>query len=174
MDSQERVTRIMRLREGGHVERTHTVPHHGAYSVGKHTFDMLLLLDALHPCPPLRLYQAVLRHDLHERWTGDMPATVKRLEPRLYEANRDAAEKVEDAVGIDVPDLTIAEHQWMAALDTLEFYLWSLDQVNMGNEHARRCVERAELWLRTNPVPVEVGELVRDIQCHGWQRTEEL
>ena len=71
--------RVLAAREGGNVLRCHTVPHHGQYSVGKHSYDALSLLLLLHPNPSMNLVKATLWHDCAERFVGDMPAPAKWL-----------------------------------------------------------------------------------------------
>ena len=80
--------RILQMIEGGQVKRCHCLPHHGHYDVAQHTFNMLILLDELWPHvePNVDLMRHILRHDLFERWTGDMPCMSKSLMPGMKEA----------------------------------------------------------------------------------------
>lgn len=164
--------RVLRFREAGAVERAHTVRHTPGYTVGRHSFDMVLLLDTLHPNPPIELYQACIRHDLHERWTGDIPTPAKKLVPLLGTASTAAAMLVEETVGI-VYSLGNEEERWLNALDVLEFHLWTLDELNAGNDHVQRCADDSAEALREMDLPFEV-EQFRDLLFQmGWFRTDE-
>jgi len=163
---------VLRFREAGAVERGHTVRHTPGYTVGKHSFDMVLLLDILHPNPPVELYQACIRHDLHERWTGDLPSPVKKLDPELGAATASAAELVEEIVGIEY-DLNSANEKWLKALDLLEFHLWTLDELNAGNDHVRRCADDSAEGLREMDLPKEIEAFFCELVSEGWYRTDE-
>lgn len=176
------LNRILQWREGGNVERSHTVRHTPGYTVGKHTFDMLILLDLLHPDPSLNLYRAVLHHDLHERWVGDIPAPAKRANIDLSDAASTLAIDVENAIGIPgiVADLTEDEVNWMHALDLFEFFLWTLDEKLAGNQHVERCNVDAAGGLvrmhRDGRMPEPIWSVLAEMVRHegiGIYRTDE-
>lgn len=166
---EEDVTRILRMREGGQVQRCHCFPHHGSYDVAQHCFHMLVLLEELHPDPPRRLYSQILRHDLFERWTGDAPAALKRVAPQAKIALRIADERIEEATGIDRHrhDLDV---DWLKALDELEFLMWCDDQIALGSRIA--TVKRDEvirsLQDSAQRLPVPVLEF---LEAYEWRRT---
>jgi len=160
--------RLSLLREAGHVERAHTLPHHGSYSVGKHSFDMALLLLVLHPNPRPELLKAVLTHDLGERFTGDMPHPAKRLDgeigKRLDRLERLTLERLEaDYVSL----LTADERLWLVSLDRVEFILWCKDQIALGNANAAAPYGAAIAELTMSEMPPELEEFV---QTHVWTR----
>ena len=68
--------RVIQMRECSHVERAHTLPHHGSYTNGQHSHDALSLYLVLHPDPQVETMRYIHSHDYGERWCGDMPATT--------------------------------------------------------------------------------------------------
>ena len=81
---QQKIKRLKYLRESGSVERCHCIPHNSSYTVGKHCYDMVVLLMQLFPGDPsTALIKSVLYHDAHERTLGDLPATAKWDSPCL-------------------------------------------------------------------------------------------
>lgn len=169
----EHVTKVLRLREAGHVERCHTIPHHGSYPVGLHTFHMLAMLVVLHPDPHPLLFQAIIYHDVHERWTGDVPPVVRRLVPEFAASYDSACTKIEKAA--DCPNVFLSSdgRMWIRALDRLEFFLWCHDQVNLGNQHVAECMGEITRWLQDNRA--EMPEPCRDFfDNFEWKRTDEM
>ena len=134
---------------------------------------MLLLLDQLYPgTPPYNLVRAILLHDVHELWLGDMPAPAKRLDPELGTAYAAAAALVEDELDLGVP-VTKNESRWLHALDALEFFMFTLDELNAGNDHIRHCADRVAEALEKMDLPDEVKKFVVQLDEKGWQRTDE-
>lgn len=123
-------------REGGMVERCHTMPHIGSYSVAAHSYGVAQIIRTFHSNPPLELIGAALDHDVAERWVGDTPATAKWLSPLLRDALHTAEHKIQDRFGLDEA-LTQEERRWLKAADILELWLWAEEQVFMGNRCAR-------------------------------------
>lgn len=150
------VSRLRWLREGSQVERTHTVRHIGNYSVGEHSHGMCVLLLALHPNPSLSLLKAATLHDLHEVHTGDIPVFAKTTDFRRVEDN------VTRLLGIEV-ELTQEERTWLRAVDSLDLYLWCLEQKEMGNRNVARIEEsvRGVLLSPVQQFPDPVLEVVR-------------
>lgn len=141
------IRQIKAAREGSAVRRCHTTPHHGEYTVGKHSFDALCLLMFLHPDPPMHLVKAVMFHDLGERWVGDMPATAKMLNQALGAEYEKAEENALEANFIYLPKLTDEERDWLNAVDKLELYLWCLDQLTLGNHNIDDYVTVLHKWF---------------------------
>lgn len=170
----ELVRRVLQWREGGMVERCHFMPHHGSYSVAYHTHQMLVLLELLHPNPPKRLYRAILRHDLAERYVGDMPFATKKKFPEVDAQLSRAEEYVEKKMGCSSVDLDLSEDDrlWMKALDQLEFWLWCHDQVALGSLVVQERLEQMDRWImsarRWYPKPC-----VSFIDAFEWSRTSD-
>lgn len=168
---EEQVLRVRLLREGGHVQRCHNLPHHGEYSVAAHSWHVAILLMVLHPNPSKELLLAALTHDVAERWTGDVPAPAKWASPKLKD-HLDALEGgIEIALGI-ASQLTTEEQRWLKACDLLELELWCMDQIALGNKVALKVQQNITLWYNQNwrswPEPVRVFYLAR---C--WKRGED-
>jgi len=150
----ENVTKV--LLEAGRVRRLHTVPLIQHYDVAQHSWNMATLLLTLHPNPTLNLLRAVLLHDAHERWTGDVPAPIKWDDPTLASALHRLEEKAQTALGIKI-NLDEGEQRWLRALDILELYLFCTDEMEMGNRQVRGVINKCHdvLW-GGNGVPDEV------------------
>jgi len=125
--------KIKVLREAGQVMRGHAKQLHREYSVGIHTYNMLGLLEVLHPDPSLRLYRAILWHDVPERFTGDIPTPVKKLVPEIKEGLKTLEQKMLKELGGEVP-LSGDEGCWLKAIDMLELWLWCREEMAMGNK----------------------------------------
>lgn len=147
-----------KLREGGDVERAHTLPHIGSYTVGKHTFDMLLLLYHLYPGTPSHtLVRAILHHDLHERWNGDSPPGMRRRLHSFAKESKFAQEFVDARLGISPTDLSLNDQKWLRGLDVLELYIWCIDQrVGYGNNHVHVCEQDCATILCENEIPEQI------------------
>jgi 5'-deoxynucleotidase YfbR-like HD superfamily hydrolase len=131
---------------------------------------MLLLLEALHPAPTLDLYRAVLFHDLHERWIGDLPGHLGFTSPGYYAAKRKAEETTNKRFDLAGPDLVGEEARWLSALDKIEFYMWCHDQLNFGNDHVSEALESTERWIEDNRA--RLPEPVRQfLESYEWERT---
>lgn len=166
--SEQTNRRVLAAREGGNVLRCHTVPHHGQYSVGKHSYDALSLLLLLHPNPSMNLVKATLWHDCAERFVGDMPAPAKWLNQRLGEEYELAEREAQKASGLELPELTEDEQNWLTAVDRVELLLWAEEQAALGNRHIQGLVTASWGWLAQNSakVPVEVRDFVEGFVWH--------
>lgn len=147
-------TRIMAMREGGAVERCHTIPHIGEYSNAKHSFNAACLILVLHPEPNLELVKAVMLHDIPERWLGDLPAPAKWYNESLNREYEFAEQCVRTHWAVDFGPLTEEEKQWLDGVDKLEFYLWCWDQYKFGNQHICRAMEAVTGWFEQNMAQV--------------------
>jgi 5'-deoxynucleotidase YfbR-like HD superfamily hydrolase len=171
MTTQERIDKVLRARQAGGVRRCHTTPHHGEYKNSEHSCQMLLLLDVLNPKAPLRLWRAILYHDLHEFYTGDVPGSVGSIDLELRAAFESAGEIVSEHFGWSVPDLSEDERRWLKALDKLELYLWCHDELNMGNDHVTPILDLLLRWFDENKVsvPYTVRSFVNRFE---WRRVD--
>lgn len=165
----EQLDRIRALREAGNVRRAHTIPYHGEYTNGKHSYDALSILLVCHPNPSVNLIKAVLWHDTAERWLGDLPHPAKRAFPLLGDAYTAAEESILAQMG--VPSLTKEESRWLRAVDTIEFWCWCKDQEAIGNQHVLNALRSVSRQLAQIKLPGSLGEVLSRL---GWQRSEEL
>lgn len=160
--------RILASREGGHVARCHTIPHAMTYDVAQHTFNMLSMLDVLHPNPSINLIKAILRHDITERWVGDMPKNVDRLSPSAWESLKKAEAECAKKAGVSMPSLDEEETKWLNALDAIEFWLWAEEEwQGHRNVIAGGYAWRARENLTKMDMPKQCQKFVRGF---AWRR----
>jgi 5'-deoxynucleotidase YfbR-like HD superfamily hydrolase len=158
----ERNRRARTFREAGAVQRCHTVPHHGCYDIAQHSWNMAMLLYQFHPNPSTELIYAVLSHDVAERFTGDTPAPARWAFPPLRESAKVLEKRINHFLGIDL-ELSEEDALWLSALDRIEFWMWTHDQLAMGNQHVKKAHEAIFTWLAQNiddlpkPLPTFVG-----------------
>jgi len=164
------VERVIKMRECSRVERCHTLPHHGSYTDGQHSHDMVSLYLVLCPEPSLEVVKAIHVHDYGERWCGDMPAPTKWAEPDLGRLLQRLEEGCVQRLGFETT-LTTTELEWLKALDGLEVFLWANDQVAMGNRNAQNVIDNINLNFQTAKLPQPVRDFLRDYQ---WTRTSDL
>ncbi len=163
---------VTKLREGSAVERAHTLPHHGTYSVGKHSYDATMLLFALHPGPTMELVKAVMSHDLGERWCGDVPAPTKWSDGELAKRLGKLEKQCLAHLGFDI-SLTAEDAQWLDAVDKLELLLWAKEQMALGNLNAGCVIANLLAWfkLNINRMPKPVTDFLTK---HKWTRTPDI
>lgn len=137
--------------------------------MAQHSFHMLLLLDELHPDPPLSLYRAIIHHDLPERWIGDSPAAIKQMFPDLAAALKAAENIIIERAGLEKID---TDDPWMKALDNLEFLLWCDDQAALGNVLVKDKRQEVEDWIldHYDDLPGEIKEFYKE---YRWERTRD-
>lgn len=166
------IHKIRAVLEGGKTERTHTTPHHGSYSVAEHSWGVVTLLAILHPNPSRDLILAGLWHDVHERWTGDIPAPAKWC---LGKVVVDELKRFENAIESSLEinfDLSTEDLKWLKVCDMLEFWLWSVDQIALGNQNANEGRKNAVYWFNTHSD--DVPDIVQDFMVHyKWLRTSD-
>ena len=158
---------VQRMREASRVERSHTMPHHGSYSVGQHSFDMLTLLISLYPDCSKELMVAVMFHDLAERWTGDIPQPAKLSDGEFGKRLAQVEARVSKRLGWTV-QLDEQDRFWLVGLDVVEYHLWAKEQIAMGNQNAQTALARTVVWLQNNRIPTELADFVDE---HVWTRT---
>lgn len=143
--------RVAFLREAGEVRRCHTTPLSREYTVGLHSYNAVNLLLLLHPAPSLNLVRALMWHDAPERLLGDLPATAKWASIDLTTAYEALEARIAGHFGIQVL-LTDEEREWVNAMDSLELYLWSCEEIRAGNlafvEYKNRLLERFGRYSR--------------------------
>lgn len=163
--------RVLATREAGNVRRCHVVPHHGEYTVGKHSYDAASLLCVLHPNPSANLIKAVLWHDGAERWLGDMPAPAKWWDVELGRIYEKTEERVLRLWGLSV-SLTDEELSWLRAVDRIELLLWCLDQQKLGNHHIDTFVVHLNRYFDENmdDMPQQCQDFLASFE---WQRLPE-
>lgn len=152
---------ITAVRESAQVERCHTIPHIGSYSVGQHCYGALSLLLLLHDNPSLALIKAVAFHDVPERWSGDVPSPGKTC--AIAEAFSIAEDEILEKLGLRF-DLLKNEARWLKLVDVLDLWLWEIEQRALGNTIPQEIVDRCGKWLRLQELPERVDEFIRRVR----------
>lgn len=164
----DKISILKATREGGMVQRCHTLPHHGSYSVAEHTYGVCQLIMTFHPSPTVPLLRAALNHDVAERWIGDLPTTAKWLSPDLKYAMATAEEAVELAYDLHPNSLTDDERRWLRAADLMELWLWAHEQVAQGGLRATLVISNIDVWLKERAQVFLPDELRELYETYHW------
>jgi 5'-deoxynucleotidase YfbR-like HD superfamily hydrolase len=161
---------VQEYRTATKVERCHTIPHHGSYSIGQHSADALALLFAIKPTVSANLCKAMLMHDFAEQYLGDLPATAKWENPKLKQVYEEAEEQALKSLCGDF-DLTEEEAIWLRWADILEFFFWCLDQQRLGNMNVQQPLKNAAGWIQKNlnTAPEQIIQLIGEITDENKQ-----
>lgn len=161
------IERVLVAREAGAVERCHTFPHHGKYTVAEHCYGVVSLLFLLYPIPSINLIKSCLWHDTAERFLGDLPAPTKWKHGELRAAYETVEEDTLKSLGFSF-ELTEEELSWVKVLDKLELWLWAQHQKAMGNRYIEDLKKRVEDWFDNSldNIPEPVLEFIRSYS-HG-------
>ena len=167
--------KIKFAREAAAVDRCHTAIKIGHYDVGLHTYNMLSILRVLWPDAPVRLIWAIHAHDIPERLTGDIPAPSKWFGV----VDRNELEKLEDQIldctGFDHDELSPTESLWLKGIDILELYLWTKDQIHLGNRNSELMKRRIEDLIEdVDWLPFEITEAFTYAQESSWEFMPDL
>lgn len=161
------VERVLIMRRGGHVRRFHQYPHLGDATVAEHTFQMLNLLFALHPCPTIDHVLAVQLHDSpYELFTGDVPSPVKRNNAEIRAAFQQIEDEVTERWQLPRPNMTANVVRWLNTLDALEGLLWCDDQAALGNTFMSSVRSNYRKYLNDPETPPEVQLFMVDYDKH--------
>lgn len=158
------------LREAGHIQRWHLLPHIGDASVAAHSWNMAVLLLELKPDASKELIKYVLHHDVQERWMGDLPHDAKKMFHELRDASKKAeAVLIKEFGYMGTENLTEEDLRWVAALDILEAYMWCLDQEAFGNKNIVPTIKSFERQLAENQdwIPEQVMFVLNN---YRWER----
>lgn len=120
-------------RAGGYVKRYHSCRIIGEQSVAEHSFGVAMLVIWLTDgAASSTLIKAALYHDLPEQDTGDIPAPIKKLEPRV-KSMFDALEN--DFMKMYELNTELNKYQEgvLKWADTLELLVFCTEQYEMGN-----------------------------------------
>ena len=156
---EEQLRRLVQIRAGGAVERCHGIPHAGSYDNGSHQWGVAMLMWILWPEDFARLVIYCLTHDVPEAWVGDIPATTKRYDPGV----RGGVERLERAISYDLGlpyenDLSPDDWAKLKACDSLELYIWCVEQANLGNINVRDIITQLERFFEHRPLPPRAAE----------------
>lgn len=145
---------VVQSRAGGRVERAHGYPHIGSYSNAAHSWGVAMLMLQLWPDEFPRLGAACLTHDVPEFITGDIMAPTGRYVPGLKDQMAVIERKV--SYSMDLPsehDLEPEDLERLKACDMLEFWLWSQEQLLLGNQFALEGLREVERIIEERGLP---------------------
>lgn len=166
--------RVRAVREAAMVERCHTLPHLRSYSNGAHTYGVCVLLRLLWPDEP-HLVDFALFHDTPERWTGDVPSPVIRLQAGLRGVL--AQEDFRISTRLALPcEHNLSGHDFdrFKACDRLELWLWTWEEEALGNRMILGARAELDKLFDGDVTPPEVKDLVNQFRSEGWRRLPEV
>jgi hypothetical protein len=137
---------LRRMRDGGNVQRCHTLRMVQPQRVNSHSWGVAMVLLAVGVERAEPLVYALL-HDNHETYTGDTPAPAKWDSHALNDGLAALERAFDDAHGISAvrAGLTPAEHMLFAWADLYEFVQCMIDEATLGNRtvwvYIARCVD---------------------------------
>lgn len=161
------LSRIVAIRLGGKVERCHTIPHVGSYSVAAHSWGAAMLLREFWPEEFPHLVGFMLSHDVPEAWIGDLPSP---LLASLGLDSRVSIEFAEDRIldHLHLPSLeSVPQEDWakIKACDRIELLLWCMEQeFVLGNLYVRECRRRLLEFIVENPPPEPARSFVEELR----------
>ncbi len=152
---------FLKLRSAGQVQRDHTRPHIGSYSIAEHCYQCLNIVLQYHPNPSIDLIKAVVYHDSAEMIVGDVPAPAKWRFDSLRHAVRNAEFQILKELRLArVLDLDPDSQHWLDAVDLLEFGLWCCDQLDLGNRLVYVALERVIARFQDSAPPPRLIHLI--------------
>jgi len=113
-----------------------------------------MLVLAIEPDASALLLAKALTHDVPEFITGDMPATVKRAEPRMAVL----FDELEAQIQLDLDiEYWVNEHEetLLRWCDTAELILWCFEEIKLGNTYAKRIALNGLNYLGSFKSPNE-------------------
>lgn len=156
---------LLNVRLAGRVERCHTIPHHGSYSVAAHSWGAAMLLYHLFPDDFQRLVVYVLSHDIPEGWVGDIPSPVLRYNTTVASIIQELEKNLSERMNVPSEHkLSQADKAALKCVDRLEFYLWAREQLAMGNQFVAESLKEIERYIDENPFPYPVSIIYQQLK----------
>ena len=147
------------------VKRWHVYPVLRQQNIGEHSFNIMQIMDTIFHTHPqyLRLLRGAMHHDMGEIQSGDIPYGAKKSLPNSC---KKAIEEIETdacrSMRIELPLLTQEEQDIIKFCDLAEMWLFSLQELCMGNRMAQpiRLTTEAELNRRAIELPAVYHEKI--------------
>lgn len=121
------------FRAAGEVKRCHTERVLRPQTVAQHSWGVATILLMVHPEADAKLLRAALWHDVSERAMGDIPSPVKWASEEMHAAIEALEDDINKQWDIMPKGLTEAERALLKFCDAFEFYLWTREEIAMGN-----------------------------------------
>jgi len=112
-----------------------------------------MILLQLYPEANLELVKAMLFHDCHERFVGDMPSNVLWSNADLAASFSRLCNQADEKLGLQFA-LTPIERNWLAACDKLELFMWAREQLALGNFRVNTMIDNLVVWFDKNAMNV--------------------
>jgi hypothetical protein len=128
--------KIKMYRAGLGVTRLHNMPHISHYDNGSHSANAALLAHEICVANDINSAAVVLymlKHDLHEFYTGDIPAYVKTDNQPLGDAIHALEMHIESSHKIDLPVLSYIECDVAKFCDLAELGFYCIKEKKLGN-----------------------------------------
>jgi 5'-deoxynucleotidase YfbR-like HD superfamily hydrolase len=161
--------RIIQVRGGARVERCHAIPHFTTYNNAMHQWGVAHLCHAFWPESP-NLVAAALFHDIPEAWVGDIVSPLLRYNPDIREKVGKYEKGIFDSLKIpNENDLLPGDYAKLKAADRLEFLLWCMDQIRLGNQEVEEGLREVIIYLDANPLPSPAQEFYRELRVREYR-----
>jgi len=162
---------INTILRSGEIRRYHATPGVPTQSLSTHQWGVAMLLQKFYPHESKEVLLYALTHDVAESATGDMPAPVKRANPRLKTILEVMEERVEEELGI-ASSLTLEQYQKVKVCDIIESMWYCYLLIRRGNQDAvepfRNTVEYYDLMPETNIVSGNfVANMITEVDAHA-------
>lgn len=117
-----------------------------------------MLMFYLWPQDFPRLSIHCLAHDVPEAWTGDRPAPMNRYFPNPDEKRLESELLAEYGLP-DMHALPPEDKEKLKACDSLELYMWTREQLVLGNAFASIFLDMLHQFFTERPLPPRAAEL---------------
>lgn len=159
-------------RRGGDVVRNHTYPTLLDQTVAQHSFNMAcIVLTVTDGEASKELLKACLFHDLHEQYTGDVPAPVKWNNETLHASLYEIQEEFDAGFFIKC-ELTPQEESLLHFADSLEFQIYCCEELMLGNRNIVEMYTRSrnKMLKKASPFPTEECEFLFLMIHNNWEQ----
>lgn len=155
-DDMTALAEVQLYRDAADVKRMHTMRTIRGQTVGAHSFNVMVLIQHVAPDCRKEVLVAAMRHDFTELHTGDIPAPIKRLHPRLKPLLEDIESGLAPLTrGVDLDPQEEALVNWA---DKVELLLWCREEYMMGNRYVNDVIDRLIEWVSTAPAPCPMAK----------------
>lgn len=123
--------------EAGNVKRWHNCDHTEEQKINAHSWGVAVFLVVFCDCITPQLLIAALGHDVHERFSGDMPSPVRKDYDDAQWVEDDVQRRFWEWTGFAPPSaLSKQEAVWLRLADAVDAFFWCQRQVSRGNQYA--------------------------------------
>lgn len=137
---------IKEVLDAGQVARYHSTLIQHKQSNAEHQYETTVILAHIYPEGSKELMLYALTHDSSEIFTGDMPAPMKKEEPKL----KQLLDQIEDKYrreALEIPFAAFTKEEYLAVkyADILSGIYFTTMRVNQGDTYARPIRDK---WIR--------------------------